>query len=163
MASGREIILARLLLIAQGIPGIATAVRNAVDSTGLLRPMIIINDGHEALDVASIGGGVQGAKPASERLSRRQRMTMTPEIMILAYTSEPNIGTLLNLYSERFLAALTQDAELLTALGIDPATKTGLGEIRYDGCLLEPATAASKERRLLLTIVFTYLFQMSGS
>jgi hypothetical protein len=153
MASGRETILARLLLIARETEGIAAAVRNAADAPGLARPLIIIHDGSDAFV----------DKPASERLSRRQRMTLTPEIMILAYASEPAVGTLLNLIAERFLSVLTQDAELIAAVGIDPTTKTGLGEIRYDGCTLEPAAAGSKERRLLLTIVFTYPYLTAGT
>lgn len=153
MASGRETILARLLLIAQGTPGVAMAVRNAADAAGLVRPVIIINDGMDELV----------DQPKSERLSRRQLRALKPEIMILAYASEPAVGTLLNLLCERLIAALTTDAELLAAIGADPTGRTAVGEIRYDSCVLEPATAESKERRLLLTIVFTYPYQAAGT
>jgi hypothetical protein len=118
-----------------------------------------IQDGHEVLDTSTIGGGVQAARPMSERLSRRQRMTMTPEILILASASAPDVGTRLNEYSENFFSALTQDDELLALVGIDPQTKTGLGDIRYEGCVLEPAVAGSQLRRLLVTITFTYLYR----
>lgn len=153
MASGRETILARLLLIAQGTAGIAAAVRNAADIAGLIRPLIVIHDGTDVVI----------DQPQSERLSRRQRRALTPEIMILAFAAEPDVGTLLNQLCERFISALTLDAELLAAVGADPAGRTAVGEIRFDSCALEPAGAEAKERRLLLTIVFTYPYQAAGT
>ncbi len=162
MASGRETILARLLLLAQGVPGINAAVRNAADVPGLVRPAIIIEDGAEALDVSPIDGGVGAAKPRGVRLSQRQRMAMTPDIKILASASAAAVGTLLNQCAERFIAALMQDEELLAAVGIDPASKTGVGEIRYEECLLEPAPATSTERRLTLKLIFVYIYQTAG-
>jgi hypothetical protein len=166
MASGRETILARLLLIAAATPGINAAVRNAIDGPLLLRgvrPMITIQDAHEVLDVSTIGGGVHSAKHASMRLPQQQRMVMTPEIRILASAAPDAIGTLLNQCADRFLEAVTQDTELLKLVGIDPATKTGGGEIRYEAVYLEPAAATSQERQLLVTLVFTYLFKMAGT
>jgi hypothetical protein len=156
MASGRETILARLLLIAQGTRGIRGAIRNAADDPDLKRPFIIIHDGTDVLVNSAAG------TPASERLSRRQNRVLTPGIEILAYASEPDVGTLLNQCCERFISALISDAELLVALGIDPATATGSGEIRFDACVLEPAVAESKERRMVLTIVFTYPYQVAS-
>jgi hypothetical protein len=153
MASGRETILARLLLIAQGTSGINAAVRNAADAAGLTRPAIIIHDGSET----RLDG------PLSERFSRRQNRELTPEIFILAYASEPDVGTLLNQCAERFLSALTQDTELLAAIGADPSGTTADGEIRYESCVLEPAVAESRERRMLLTIVFTYPYKVAGT
>jgi hypothetical protein len=153
MASVRETILARLLLIAQGTPGISAAVRNAADTAGLTRPLIVIHDGSDTvLD-----------KPPSERLSRRQRMDLAPEILILAYAAEPDVGTLLNQCCDRFISAMTNDAALLAALGIDPTGRTGAGEIRYEGCSLEPAPAESKERRMTLSIAFTYPYAAAGT
>lgn len=153
MASGRETILARLLLIAQGTEGVNTAVRNAADAPGLARPLIVIHDGtDEVVD-----------QPQSERLSRRQRRKLTPEIAILAYASEPDVGTLLNGLCDSFLSAVTTDAELLAAVGADPTGRTAVGGISFDSCVLEPAVADSKERRLLLGIVFTYPYQIAGT
>jgi hypothetical protein len=153
MASGRETILARLLLIARGTEGIAAAARNAADVPGLVRPAILIHDGTDVFVSA----------PPSERFSRRQLRSLTPEIMILAAADQPNAGTLLNQCAERFLSALTSDAELLAAIGADIAGRTAGGEIHFDSCVLEPAVADSKERRLLLTIVFTYPYQAAGT
>lgn len=152
MPSGRETILARLLAVALETDGIAAAARNAADVPGLTRPAIIINDGSDVVT----------DHPAGERLSRRQRRALTPEIMILAAAAEPNVGTLLNLLCDRFVAALTADAALLAAIGADAAGRTAVGEIRYDSCVLEPAVADSKERRLLLSLVFTYPYQVAG-
>lgn len=140
----RETILARLLVVAQGLDGVQAVARNSADVPGLARPAFLIHDGSETLL----------DKPDNERFSRLLRMEMAPLVAILVHASEPSAGTLLNIYRARFLAAVISDAGILAAIG-------GNGEIRYEGCSLEPATAEAKERRLELNLVFMYPFRAS--
>ena len=142
MADPREGILAQLLVIAKGLDGVQGAVRNAADIPGLARPGFIIHDGSETLLDT----------PASERQSRLARMDMAPQVAILVSVGEPQAGTLLNAFRARFLRAVITDPTILSFCAAS-------GNIRYEGCLLEPATADSKERRMELNIVFTYVFR----
>jgi hypothetical protein len=140
----REGILARLLVIATELQGVQGAVRNAADVKGLARPAFIIHDGGETrLDT-----------PPGERQSRVARIDMAPLIAILVHADEPDSGSLLNRYRARFLKAVTADDQILSFT--DPN-----GEIRYEGCLIEPAAAEAKERRMELNLVFTYVFRPS--
>lgn len=144
MADPRETILARLSVIFANVEGVAATARNAADVPGLARPAVLLHDGAEqVLD-----------KPQAERQSRLQRIELSPNIVILVATTAAEVGALFNLYRARVLKAVLQDPEILALLA--PS-----GEIRYEGCTLEPATAESKEGRLELNLVFAYVFRTS--
>lgn len=138
----RETILAGCLRVAGAVEGVKAAARNAVDVPGLARPAMLIHDGGETLL----------DKPVGERLSRLQRVEIAPSIVILVDADAGNLGSLLNLFRARFLSDLLSDDALVTLL--EPN-----GEIRYEGCVFEPITADSREGRMELNIVFTYVFR----
>jgi hypothetical protein len=146
MADPRETILAQLVVIAQGVDGVVSAVRNAVDAPNIERPTFLIHDGAETFL----------SKPISERRSRVQLIELTPQIVILAAASPVDLGTLLNSFRARFLSAVLADAVLLSVIPL-----TGDGEIRYEGCTFEPSGAESREGRMELHFVFTYVFRAS--
>ena len=55
--------------------------------------------------------------------------------------------------SRRVLAAVLGDAELMAATGRN-------GGIRYGGCLAAPPDPEGREYRLVLTLVFSYVFRL---
>ncbi len=147
MADLREAVLVRLLAVYQGVEGIAAAARNATDVPGLARPALLLHDGAEN----------QLDKPDNERQARFQRIQMMPETTLLVGAQSADVGTLHNLYRARLVKAVVADATdgvLFALLGAS-------GEVKYDGCQLEPATAESKEGRMMVNFVFTYPLRIS--
>jgi hypothetical protein len=139
----REAILARLFDVILGIEGVKAAVRNAADVPGLARPAVILHDGREEFS----------DRPQTARYSQIQRVDLTPAITINAGAEAANIGTLLNLIWARLLQAIPADPELRQLVGSN-------GFIRYGGCERLQAGPESKEGRLEVTFVFTYVLSL---
>lgn len=142
MAEPRELILSRLVTVCAGVTGVVTAVRNQADIRVDLRPGVIVNDGaEEFID-----------KPRSSQFSAVQLMELMPQILILV-RSDTGIeaGTLLTLFRNRIVRAVMADATLQGYVGT-------VGDMRYDGCSVEPPTPESKEPRMQIDIVFPYMF-----
>jgi hypothetical protein len=142
VADLREAILARLAVVLGGVEGVKAVGRNVLDVPGIARPALILHDGSEEFF----------DKPDQERRSRAQRMELTPAIFVLVGADAVNVGSLLNTYRARVVPAVLGDAELSLLVNRN-------GEIRYHGCERHPATPESKEGRLELTFVFTYVFR----
>lgn len=146
MADPGELILVRLPIVCAGVTGITTVASNQSDIPVTARPGIIINDGAvQFLDA-----------PPGERLSRVQRVELSPEITILV---RADTGTearaLLTLFRNRVVYAVLSDATLRGYVGT-------VGGIRFEGYVVEPPTPESKEPRTKLDIVFTYVFKLSA-
>lgn len=117
MADPRETILARLLVICEGIDGIATAERNPASLDDLQLPALAIMDGDEVANEGDLAGG----KPAG---SSPQRVTMTPEIVIKMEGRPEVVGTSVNAVLAALKKAVLGDAALAAAC-------TNGGGVRY--------------------------------
>lgn len=145
MADTRELILTRLVDVCAGVTGIATAVRNQSDVLVSSRPAVIINDGAE--DFLDAPGG--------EKLSRAQRVELSPQILILVHADTgAEAGTLLTLFRNRVVYAVLTDATLRDYVGT-------VGGMRFEGTAVEPPSPESKEPRMDINIVFTYVFKLT--
>jgi hypothetical protein len=139
----REAILARLLIIAAGVDGVAKSYRNKDDVPETSRPAIVILDGDEGSDDSD-----PGRRPANAP----RRIGMTPEIYILLGGTPATVGTDINLIRAKFVKAVMTDA---TLIGL---TLDGVG-IRYEGCATGLARGRSMEGEMGLSFTFTYLMR----
>lgn len=134
----REDILARLLVVAQGLPGMTAAVRNAGGLSDDKRPAVVILDADEV------------AEPAADSRGRGPQMvTMTPEIYILLSGAPADVGTQINAMRAGLIKAVLDDAALQTLV-------TTNGAIRYEGCATGLARGRSMEGEMGVSIGFTY-------
>lgn len=139
----REAILARLLVIAEGIEGVKTALRNAeAPQSESRRPAIIILDADEAADSRL---DQDTGKPA--RTSNK--VGMTPEIYIMLGDNAENVGTAINLLRARLIKAVLTNDDLKDLCGTN-------GSIRYQGC----ATGLAKDRTMAgeMGVAFTFTY-----
>jgi hypothetical protein len=120
VADPREDILERLVEVAAGVTGVATALRNPGRIEDLILPAIAINDGDEAVEDDEYGRG----RPNTTYV----RVTMTPEITIKVSDRHEDVGTALNVLRAALIKAVVSDTELAALCG-------GVnGLIRYQGC-----------------------------
>lgn len=146
----RELICARLLTLAQGIPGINQAVRNQVDETARTGPKIVIWDGDEAVSVQKPGGyRAVGATAIVE---------LTPEIRICVEGSAANVGAALNGLRLALVAAIYADGAVAnqTVAGTLANLFGTNGDLRYDGCTNQLERGQRVEGRLSLQFAITY-------
>lgn len=152
MADIREQILARLVVVCQGVTGIAAVARNKLDVPGLVRPAVLINGGAEQLLT----------RHERARFSQVQLMDLTPQVLLLVRADDGNeAGTLLSLYRNRVVAAVLDDGFGSPVSGTLRELVTTNGGIRYEGCAEPELTPESKEPRLELQFVFTYPLKLS--
>lgn len=133
----RETILARLLVILDSIQTGLTAERNAPTIDPDARPALILFDGDE---VAEPSDPNRGGPPSM------RRVTMSPDIVILASAPNENIGAAINALRMKVLQAVLTDATLLgyTINGRD-VVYAGAQQIVEDGRRVEGAMALSFE------------------
>lgn len=145
MPHRREPILARLLVLAKGVQGIAAAERNVTDLTNLKRPGIVIRD-----------GSVQRVTvPRNQQRVSPQMMQLTPPIVIYVGAGSKDQGPLASLYLDRFLQAVFNDAELLALVSTN-------GEISFEAASLEDPEPEGREARMEITLTLTYPFDASA-
>ena len=137
----REAILARLLEIAEGIPGIALAARNRPDFSDRARPAILILDADETADDREKGRGRPSHSP--------NIIGMTPEIHVLLGGKHEQLGSSINALRALLLKAILMDAELRTIVGAN-------GDRRYEACATDLAAGRSVEGNLGVSFTFTY-------
>lgn len=139
----REAILARLLVIAGDVDGVAKAYRNKDEIPETSRPAIVILDGDETADEGD---------PSRRPITAPRRISMTPELYILLAGTPANVGTNINLLRAKFVQAIMTDA-MLIGLTLD-----GVG-IRYEGCSTGLSRGRSMEGEMGLSFTFTYILQ----
>ena len=140
----REAILARLLELCAGLPGIAAARRNVLDVTGLARPAIVVFDGsEERLD-----------QPQSDNRSAVTRFELNPQCWIMVRAGAADAGPLMSMFRSRLLYAIVNDTTLRSLTGT-------VGGLRYEGCTVAEPTPESKEPRLDLNFTCVYTLAMS--
>ena len=138
----REQILARLLVIATGIPGITTAVRNkfgGLNETDL--DAIAICDGEEQGDERD----PENTRPTNAP----RRIVMMPSIEISAAGPPETVGTTINGYRAKLVKGICSDATLISLC----TDRTG---IRYLGCQSGAGLGSTMDANMVLQFAFTY-------
>lgn len=146
MTDRREVILARLVVIAQGIANIKTVTRNRllVDDDEL--PAIQIFDSDEHGD---------DQDPKQRPAFAPRRVALAPEIYIsIAKTDGEELGPALNVFRSAFLKAILTDSELITAVGTN-------GDIRFEACATALSRGRSLQGEMGLSISFVYILKAS--
>lgn len=147
MADTREEILARLVAVCAGVTGIVSAARNRTDVPENRRPAVTIHGGAEQLL----------SRPGGAWFSQKQLVELTPQITVLVRADTgAEAGSLMSLFRNRLVVGILSDDELRSLVG----TSGGCG-IRYEGCNETEPTPESKEPRLEIQIVFTYMLRLS--
>lgn len=142
----REAILARLLVVAEGITGVVKAARNRVDLSERQRPAIIILDADEQAEVS--------AQPSGRTNRQPQIVSMTPEVIILLQADSADVGTQLNLFRARWIKAVLEDEILLSHTGPN-------GGIRYAAAASSLAAGRTMEGEMGVSISFLYPLKTS--
>ena len=145
MTDKREQILARLLGIAQAMPGIIAALRNTDEISDRHRPCIVILDADEAADDADPSG-------LARRPHAPRRVGMTPEIYLMLGAKPEDVGTAINGFRAVFIKAVLTDPEPAALVGSN-------GDIRYEGCATGLARGRNMEAEMGLSFTFTYILR----
>jgi hypothetical protein len=145
MTDRRELILARLLGIAQALPGTAAAFRNKDEISDRQRPCIVILDADEAADDADPPG-------LARRPNAPRRVGMTPEIYLMLGAKPEDVGTVINGFRAAFIKAVLMDSELASIVGNN-------GDIRYEGCATGLARGRNMEAEMGLSFTFSYILR----
>jgi hypothetical protein len=140
----REAILARLVEIAAGLPGIKTAVRNQDEISERARPAIVIFDADETADERTTERGHGGRAP--------NIVEMSPEALILLGGTPERVGTDLNDMRAKFVKAVLTDAQLATLTGTN-------GRVRYVGCSTHLGHGRSMEGSMGVHFAFSYVLR----
>ena len=140
MADKRELLLSRLLVVAQGVSGVASAVRNKDEISDKARPAIVILDADEAAD---------DADPSNRPVRSPRRVAMTPEIYLLLGAKPEHVGPEINALRAKFIKAVLTDSELLAIVGSN-------GDIRYEGCATSLARGRNMEGEMGISFSLTY-------
>jgi hypothetical protein len=145
MTDRRELILVRLLGIAQTVPGLVAAFRNKDEISDRQRPCIVILDADEAADDADPSGNAR--RPNAPR-----RVGMTPEIYLMLGAKPEDVGTAINGFRAAFLKAVLTDPELAGIVGSN-------GDVRYEGCATGLARGRNMEAEMGLSFTFSYILR----
>ena len=143
MADKREQLLSRLLVVAQSIPGIASAFRNKDEISDKARPAIVILDADETAD---------DADPSHRPARSPRRVAMTPEIYLLLGAKPEHVGPEINALRAKFIKAVLTDSELLALVGSN-------GDIRYEGCATSLARGRNMEGEMGISFSFSYVLR----
>lgn len=140
MADRREQILVRLLAIANGIEGVATAVRNRALVDDEEQPAIQILDADEQ---------AEDSDPRNRPANAPRRVAMTPEIFVTLGERVENVGTAVNEMRAKVVKAILTDATLQNLVSTS-------GEIRYEGCATGLSAARQMEAAMAVSFTFVY-------
>ena len=139
----REAILARLLVIAEGMSEFKTRTRNTMAPSDTQRPAIQILDADETADDGIDGRGRPSNTP--------NLVGMNPEIYILDGSKPETVGPEINAIRAAFIKAVFADTILADLLGTN-------GGIRYEGCATGLARGRTMEGEMGVSLTFTYVF-----
>ena len=138
----REAILQRLVEIAAGIEGVATAVRNQDEISERSRPAIAIFDADES-----------AAEHAGEHPGRAPNIVeMSPELLILLGAKPEMVGTALNALRAKLIKAVLADQQLIALAGSN-------GYVRYAGCGTHLGHGRSMEGSMNMQFSFSYVLR----
>ncbi|TCN30341.1 hypothetical protein [Sinorhizobium americanum] len=139
MADPRELILARLAVVAATVEDIRKVKRNEFSQDETVLPLAVILDGDETADERD---------PVSRPPTAPRIMTMTPEIYLIVADKATTVGTKVNLMRSRFINAVANDAELAAL------TKDREGG-RYEGA----ASGLSRGRSMIGEVGLSFSFR----
>ena len=114
MSDPRELILVRLLAIAQAVDVTLNAKRNETTLADTALPAVVLLDGEELAD----DDDPLGRPPLSPR-----RVTMTPEVQFRLQAKAPDVGTELNVLRATLITAVLSDTELLALTENSPRVR----------------------------------------
>ena len=138
----REAILQRLVDIAKGVEGVATAVRNQDEISERGRPAIAIFDADES-----------AAEHATEHPGRAPNIVeMSPELLILLGAKPETVGSALNALRAKLIKAVLTDPQLLALVGPN-------GYARYAGCSTHLGHGRSMEGSMSVQFSFAYVLR----
>jgi hypothetical protein len=140
----REQILARLVAVAEGVPGVSTVTRNSDEISEHKRPAIAVFDADETTDEAAERQDHPGRAP--------NLVVMAPEVLILLGAPSTSVGTALNDLRAKLLKAVLTDAQLIDLAGPN-------GRVRYAGCSTHFGHGRSMEAAMGVQFSFTYVLR----
>lgn len=141
MTDKRELIIQRLVAIAQSIDGIRNVFRNKNVGSDSDCPAIIILDGDEAADDNDPHRQTKTPDP--------RRVGMTPEIYVIHGSTPETIGTILNEYRVKLMVAIMGDDTLQSLCE----------EIRYEASATDLSRGRSMEGQIGVSFTFTYMMK----
>jgi len=147
MIDVREDILARLLVIASGIPNISSAQRNNPDISEGQNPVAVVFDGDEETLLDATDATM---RPPSKPAAVHMRPII--EISDMATT----VGSNLNLWRRELIKGVIYDTELNTQ--IVKTGRYGNGAIRYLGCQTDIQWMRTLSGVLRVNFLFKYWF-----
>jgi hypothetical protein len=138
----REAILQRLVQIAAGLEGVATAVRNHDEISERARPAIAIFDADESM-----------AEHSSEHPGRAPNIIeMSPEVLILLGAKPERVGSALNTLRAKLIKTVLTDRQLNELAGSN-------GYVRYAGCSTHLGHGRSMEGSMSVQFSFAYVLR----
>lgn len=140
----REQILARLVEVATGVPGISTVTRNSDEISEHKRPAIAIFDADESADEAAERQDHPGRAP--------NLIVMTPEVLILLGAPPASVGSALNDLRARLIKAVLTDTQVIEIAGPN-------GRVRYAGCSTHLGHGRSMEAAMGVQFSFAYVLR----
>lgn len=142
MVDTREDILSRLVTVCGSAVSGVTCYRNRTQFSEDMRPCLAVIDGDEECDASD---------PNRHAFSPR-RITMHPEIYILATGQSENVGATVNALRASVIAAILGDATL------EGSSLNDRG-ISYDGCTLIIEEGRATEVALNLSFSLSYVLR----
>ena len=140
----RERILARLVEVAESLPGVGTVIRNSDVISEHKRPAIAIFDADESADEAAERQDHSGRAP--------NLVAMTPEVLILLGASPESVGSALNALRAKLIKAVLTDPQLMALTGAN-------GRVRYAGCSTHLGHGRSMEGFMGVHFAFAYVLR----
>lgn len=145
----REQILERLVAIAEGLPGVATVLRNVPKLDDTKRPAVVILDADEAVEL-----GPEGPRrsPGGSIL-----VAMTPQVFIHATgtsAEDESAGPVVNQWRAAWLKAVLLDPDLRTLVGPN-------GSVRYTGAATGFGWGRELRGEIGIEIAFVYQLNLS--
>ena len=140
----REEILQRLVVVAAGVAGVKSAVRNQDELSEHKRPAIAVFDSDESVDETADRQDHPGRAP--------NLVVMTPEVLILLGGTPQTVGTTLNALRASLVKAVLTDAQLIALTGPN-------GRVRYVGCSTHLGHGRSMEGSMAVHFSFAYVLR----
>ena len=145
MSDARELILARMREVAEVVLidsfEADYAPRNMLEISETRLPAVTILEGDEESAPSQIGKDRPATAPV--------KMSMTPEVCIVASESPDDLGTKLNAIRKALIDAFATDSDLISILGTN-------GSIAYRGMISDLGLGRAMLGRMALRFAITY-------
>jgi hypothetical protein len=142
----REQIIARIVLIAGGLPGVKTVERNKTQISERQRPAIVVLDGNEEGAVGEFALGRPAITP--------KIISMMPEVWLMVGGPKETVGSALNELRAAVVRAILEDFSLQDFVG-------ETGGYQYQGCVTDLTLGEQSEGLMGLHFAFHYPLRSS--